>query len=319
MTQKPNLRQPVPGMIAPVEQKVLENLSARLELKGDDCLVEFGSFLGKSTASICHGLSNNTSANNHTKIFAYDSFRCHSKGSFLTHLLKHCKQANVEHLIEITGEHFNFFPVFEYYLSEFIDSNLLIPCQSELIDSFPSESNIAFMHIDSPKMYSDFKPILFRFFPKLNKGSYIIFQDFFYHWSSSLIAIIWALVSKDIITPFHVAATSLVCEVKQRPNENEIRDLDRKMKDDNFQLEKLNLAIEAFSAIEFNQKSIFFPRLILARAQFLYERGFHSEAAKTIGKYRQENVQISQDFLSSLEELISYNFSLEKTYQLDHG
>ena len=295
------------------------NLTARLELESDDCLVEFGSFLGKSTASICYGLAKNTGVNNSTKIFAHDSFRCHSKGSFLPHLLKHCKQANVEHLLEITGDYFNFFPVFEYYLAEFIDSNLLIPRQLELIESFPSKSNIAFMHIDSPKMYSDFKPILFRFCPKLNKGSYIIFQDFFYHWSSSLIAIIWALVSRDIITPIQAASTSLVCEVKQRPNKNEIRDLDWAMKDDNFQLQKLNLAIETFSAIEFDQKSIFFPRLILARAQFLCERGFHSEAAETIGRYRRENVQVSQDFLSSLEELISFNFSIEKAYRLDHG
>ena len=91
------------------------------------------------------------------------------------------------------------------------------------------------------------------------------------------------------------------------------------MKDEGFQLEKLNSAIETFSAIEFDQKSIFFPRLILARAQFLYERGFHSEAAETIGRYRQENFQVSQDFLSSLEELIAFDFSIKKTYQLDHG
>ena len=93
--------QNIPGMIEPVEQKILYRLASELQLQKDDQLVEFGTFFGRSTFCLAEGLAANPSRHKTNHLHAFDSFACASHGGFAKYVQAFARQGQVEQLLEV--------------------------------------------------------------------------------------------------------------------------------------------------------------------------------------------------------------------------
>lgn len=308
----------IPGMIELVEREMLFNQAREISLIETDCVVEFGSFFGRSTNCIAQGLSVNPKYSSNCFFYTYDSFECDLDGWFAPHVYAYATNANVLHLIKVENKKVNFEKVFKHYLNSYIRSNLVVSIKSELHDSQAPNSTIALMHIDSPKYYEEFKFILYRFFPKTKIGSIIIFQDFFYHWSGSLILIIAILVKKGFVYVDQSAASSLVGKILKIPTMNDILELDLMMQNYDESLKHFDFIIEECSKIELDRKEQFLPRLTLAKIQWLYSNEKFDDARKTMDDYLKRGNTFSREVTNDFLEIFANGFSIRKLFEKDH-
>jgi hypothetical protein len=310
----PNL---IPGMIEPVERQLLRKLARDLSFADGDCAVEFGAFFGKSTSFIAEGLAEQRS--HVPKLYVYDSFGCDQLGSFQPVVIGFAESGGVLNLLREDSGRLDFFPIFCFYLKEKIDSGAVVPITAELANSIPpSDSVISLMHIDSPKMYVDFKPILFRFFPRLRVGGVIVFQDFFYHWSATLIAVVGALARAGIIEFQESAASSLVCVLRKAIDARMSAEIDLELSSDERIIPLVDYATAECRKLIMDRPETFLPRLQLAKVQWLMERGEGDKAAGVVRQFFQDGGMLNQAVLVDFIELMSHSFSIDRLYRLDH-
>jgi hypothetical protein len=310
----------IPGMIESIEQALLKRLAKESTFESNEVAVEFGTFFGKSTACISKGLSENESFHrNKGKLIAYDSFDCKKDGGFFKYVHAYAKAANKTHLLEVKDSKIDFHRVFNFYLQEHIDSGLLQVERVELTKSFHQGGRIRIMHIDSPKFYREFKFILFRFFPYLSENAYVIFQDFFYHWSASLIAICALLLRKEYLKIDQSAASSLVCKVNKPIKMDAIYELDLALEIEAEIPNLIDYAINSVKAITVDRREIFQPRLTLAKIQWLFESGQHVKVSDEIVEFFRQGNRLNSSVLNDYIELVRNGFSIRKLYNQDHN
>ena len=307
----------IPGMIEPIEQSMLQLTCSEIDLNPSDIFIEYGSFFGRSSNCIIEGIINNKTYSKNNLFLVYDSFRCKSDGIFAEIVYQFARLGKVENLIEKDENFINFRKIFNHFIS----SNTHIEVKEcDLQEIKPITQPIAFMHIDSPKFYSDFRYILINHFPNLKIGAIIIFQDFFYHWSATLIAIVELLIQKNFIEVNETAATSLKTTVLKKLSERDIEEINDIMASID-----INKTIEQ-SILRFSsQQNIvdrihnFLPRLMLANIQYYFEKGNILEANRHWDNYIKNYPQVEQSVINDLEELKSYSFSIRSLYELDHN
>ena len=180
----------IPGMIEPAEQALLIHLAKTTDFSDGKQAVEFGAFFERSTTCLANGMTDNPSREEQAQLHVYDSFSCDSSAGFISQVMAYARSTGTEALLKQEGKKISCLPVFSYYLKHHVDCALVVPYAQELGECTSPVGNIALMHIDSPKFYQEFKTILFRFFSGCIPGCRIVFQDYFYHWSASLIAAI---------------------------------------------------------------------------------------------------------------------------------
>jgi hypothetical protein len=309
----------IPGMIEPVEQILLKRLAATIPLEPDDCIIEFGTFLGRSTACLAEGLSVNPHAGSENRLYAYDSFECAKKGAFAPHLLGFCEKYGVTGLLRVERQKFDFQPVFEHYLQHQIDSGLLVPVKAELENSLPPPGPINLMHIDSPKFYQEFRVILFRFIPRVRPGGILVFQDFFYHWSASLIAVCGLLIERGFLRVVESAASSLVCESTRTVSLDDLLEIEIEMQRKNSIPRLIDVAKEAAELKELDRREVFLPRLTLAKIQWLFENGDFNQATNTFVRFFNQGGKLNDDLVNDYLELMRSGFAIRKLYEQDHG
>lgn len=307
----------IPGMIEPIEQSMLQLTCSEIDLNPSDIFIEYGSFFGRSSNCIIEGIINNKTYSKNNLFLVYDSFRCKSDGIFAESVYQFARLGKVENLIEKDENFINFRKIFNHFIS----SNTHIEVKEcDLQEIKPITQPIAFMHIDSPKFYSDFRYILINHFPNLKIGAIIIFQDFFYHWSATLIAIVELLIQKNFIEVNETAATSLKTTVLKKLSERDIEEINDIMAsiDINKTIEQ---SILRFSSQQNTVDRIhnFLPRLMLANIQYYFEKGNILEANRHWDNYIKNYPQVEQSVINDLEELKSYSFSIRSLYELDHN
>lgn len=307
----------IPGMVEPVEQIMLESVAKNMIFEPGDSVVEFGTFFGRSTACLSAGLKANSSFTSECKFNAYDSFECDIKGGFYPYVTSFAKNSGVENLLEISDGKVNFLPVFKHYLAAHINSAILAPQKAELSDSFHKAGRIKIMHIDSPKFYKEFKVILFRFFPHLKEGSVVIFQDFFYHWSASVIAVCGLMMKEGLLTPERSAASSLVCTINKKFDADQIAEIELKMENGSIP-ELIDCATQFVDKIELDRREAFKPRLVLAKIQWLFEEGNYSLATEEFVKFFNSGGSLNDSIINDFLELMNNGFSIRQLYEKDH-
>ncbi len=309
----------IPGMIEPIEQQNLFNLAQNIELKNDDCVVEFGTFFGKSTFCISEGLSINEGKNN-TKFYAYDSFTCHKEGRFKKFVIEEAKKTNLQVLVKKEGDYLDFSNIFKYFLEDHLNSGVVELMQFTLKKSFPkSKNNIKLMHIDSPKFYDELEIIYERFFPLLNKKSIVIFQDYFFQWSATLIASVQYLIEENILSILNTAASSITTIVNEKIDLKKIKELKQNMENIEFILEMIDKAILNTNKYNIDRPSYFVPRLLLARVQFLWENKLYERATNFLFNYVNKNHEkLSQSNLHDFRELMRNGFTIRNLYEKDY-
>lgn len=309
----------IPGMIEPIEQKTLYELISQLNLKPDDQVVEFGSFFGRSTACLAQGLIDNPSLHKSNRIHTYDSFGCATEGGFSPHVEALSQAGGVLHLVRKEQGRLNFYSVFEYYLSEYLRCGVVHPVKAEIEDSVPEDlSRIALMHIDSPKHYKELRVLLERFFPLLKSGSIIVFQDFFYHWSATLVAAVEAMRQMNILTYHFSAASSLITQIRSETAADLVIAIDELMADKTGVVNLINDAINACKNIQIDRPEAFVPRLWLASYQYLWEQGKSREATDLVVRFFSGGGKMNQSVVNDYIEMMRAGFSNRELYDEDH-
>lgn len=307
----------IPGMIEPIEQELLKAIAKSIEFDENDILIEYGAFFGRSTNCILEGVKNNKSYSSSNKLIIYDSFKCKSNGAFAKIVYQFAKGGKVETLISKDGDFLSFRRIFDHYISSNIDLQVN---ECELQDLKPISSQIAFMHIDCPKFFSEFKYILNNHFKNLKVGAIVIFQDFFYHWSATLIAVVELLIQQKILEINETAASSIKTTVLKKISVSDIQEINHIMT-----TLDINKTIEQAILRLANQQDIidrihnFLPRIMLANVQYYYETGFINEANRHINNYLNNYPVIMESVMQDLKELKSFNFSMRSLYELDHN
>ena len=307
----------IPGMIEPIEQSMLQLTCSEIDLNPSDIFIEYGSFFGRSSNCIIEGIINNKTYSKNNLFLVYDSFRCKSDGIFAESVYQFARLGKVENLIEKDENFINFRKIFNHFIS----SNTHIEVKEcDLQEIKPITQPIAFMHIDSPKFYSDFRYILINHFPNLKIGAIIIFQDFFYRWSATLIAIVELLIQKNFIEVNETAATSLKTTVLKKLSKHDIEEINDMMAsiDINKTIEQ---SILRFSSQQNTVDRIhnFLPRIMLANIQYYFEKGNILEANRHWDNYIKNYPQVEQSVINDFKELKSYSFSIRSLYELDHN
>lgn len=309
----------IPGMIEPAEQQMLFNLASKVELSQGDCFVEFGTFFGRSTYCIAEGLKANQYLDSSHTLHAYDSFKCDEKGGFAACVHQFAKIGNIADKLTRYETKIGFRKVFEHYLSGPLSEGLVTVVEAELRDSQPPETPILLMHIDSPKYYAEFKTVLYRFFPKLKKGAVIIFQDYFYHWSATLIAATQMLVETGMIKLHYSVSSSMVVEVLEPITLEAVQRVDQAIENADI-VPLINRAIVACNEMTIDRKEQFLPRLQLSKVQYLWESKDFSQAAVEFKSFLfSSGGYVNQFTLDDMFELMNHGFSIRELYELDHA
>lgn len=306
----------IPGMIEPSERELLYRTSQALDFARGDAVVEFGAFLGRSANCIAQGLARNETFTGDCAFYSYDSFECDEDGGFAKFVFALGGPLASE-LASRNGKRIDFSPVFRRHLADYIEKGLVTPVKAELQNSFPRNQRIIMMHIDSPKFYEEFKVILYRFLPLTKVGAPILFQDFFFHWSASLIAIVSLMLERGDIEIVESAASTLACRTCREITLAEACEIDLAMRDQNIP-SLIDSAIQRVQSINLDQAENFLPRLTLAKLQWLIERGRYRDAAKSLADYRRSGGKINKFLLNDMSQLIEYRFSMRRLYELDH-
>jgi hypothetical protein len=307
----------IPGMTEPSERELLYRLSESLDFATGDAVVEFGAFFGRSTNCIAQGLAGNKSFTSDCAFHTYDSFECDEDGGFARHVFAMGGPRAAE-LVSRSEKKIDFFPVFEHYLADYIAKGLVSPVKSQLQNSFPKSRRIVMMHIDSPKFYQEFKVILLRFLPLVKAGSPILFQDFFYHWSASLIAVVSLMLKRGDIEIVESAASTLFCRTCREISLADACEIDLAMRDQEVP-RLIDSAIQSVPSAQIDRAENFFPRLTLAKLQWLIERGRYGDAARSVAEYRHTGGKVNKFVLGDLSELVKYRFSMRRLYELDYN
>jgi hypothetical protein len=308
-------------MIEPVEQQMLLGLAADPFVAAKGVIVEFGTFFGRSTACLVNGaLSWWTPQQGRPAVYAYDSFACAASSTgFAKHVMAFAKNAGVGNLVRVAGDRIDFRPVYDHFVGQGEAAGVLKTTTTELSKAQRPDAPIALMHIDAPKFYAELRYILVRFFPALMPGALIVFQDFFYPWSASLVAGAQLLADRGLIRFERSAASSLLGRVQRVPSLDEIAELDLAMVEASVP-DLIDRSIAAMKGIELDRAAQFLPRIHLAKMQYLWEqqRFKAAEAAflQMIGENGNGlNAAVFQDF----RELLRNGFSIRQLYELDHG
>lgn len=312
--------QTIPGMVDPLEQRTLFEIARRLTFETGESVVEFGTYFGRSTCCIVNGLlAQGISDGARVSVHAYDSFSCAIQGSFYRHVQRDAAENSLEPLLRFEADRVRFRGVFDHYLGEYQASGLLRAVEGELKDCASGSSRIRMMHIDCPKFYKELKLILVRFFPHLQRGALVIFQDFFYQWSATLIAAVQLLAERGIVKFLFSAACSLVVEVVERPSAEQISRFDLAMEYADVAA-LIDRAIVATRSIVIDRPGRFVPRLSLAKLQYMFESGRHHEAAAALrGALDGAGGPIDALLFDDLGELVGMGFDLRSVYEIDHA
>lgn len=311
----------IPGMIEPIEQELLYKVSKNLDLKEKKTIVELGSFFGKSTNAIIQGLNENVTNYESRSFLVYDNFECMMNGSFAPYVNTYAKNFNVEHLLKISDSKIDFLDVFKFYTNNKY-KNLKIH-KIELTDSFYIEKeNISFIFIDSPKFYSEFYYVLKNFFINLEIGSKVIFQDFFYHWSGSVIAAIEIMFQNNLISFQETAASSLLVTIDKKIDQDVLRNIDSIFKD-SIQSQLIDKIYQRLSAKKIDRYNYFINRLLIAKIQIMVSEEKSMADAKKFSKsifkkFSEVDPVIFKMLSNDMNQLLKFNFNLYDLYKLDH-
>ena len=306
-------------MIEPIEQQTLYDLASKIQLQPIDQVVEFGSFFGCSTARLAEGLFDNVSKTPYNKVYAYDSFSCLKVGGFVNYVNSYALNGGVSNLLSEKEDRLDFFAVFDHYLKAEIASGDVKPMQAELRDSVPGDiQQIALMHIDSPKFYEELKFLIDRFFPLLRIDATVIFQDFFYHWSGTLIAAVEAMRQMNVLEYRYSAASSLVTEIKRKVDTEVIINLEQLLLNPSKVKVLILDSIEACSSLKCDRPDVFIPRLWLAAFQYAWEQKNTEEAADLMAKFFSAGGKLNQAIFDDFFEMLRNGFSIRKIYSEDH-
>jgi hypothetical protein len=309
----------IPGMIEQVEQELLRDAASSINLSRDDVVCEFGAYFGRSSRCIADGLLQNPCLDlpaGRPTLHVYDVFECADRGALKNYVLRDAQRAGVESLLNIVSGRLDFLPLFHHFMGE-LPPGLMLAHRTTLKSARHPGGSIAMMHIDAPKWLVEYTQVLLEFGPHLKPGALLVFQDFFYHWSSELISAVEIFIQQQRFEPLETAASSLLVRVDGpilRHSVDALKSLAAPGAVDRL----VGAAIARFSGFELDRPHAFLPRLHLAGMQHAFESGDHSGAAEWLLRLRKLfKGSLPPTVTSDLADLMSHGFSMRRLYERD--
>ena len=218
---KPKLLR-APGMIEEIECRLLFKAAFNCRALP---VVEFGAFFGASTLALASGLEARR-LNKHP-LLSIDAFEVDKDHFFHKHVINYAKLCGSEHLLRESGDKLNWMRVTESVLGDKIKNVKLI--KGMVNNDFNMNilpEKIGVLHLDLPKDINTILPIHKGVFPRLIKGSILIFQDYAYQHSNELISLFELLEARGIIQRNAIAASTMIYQItKDDLNSINIREL----------------------------------------------------------------------------------------------
>jgi len=296
------------SMLSEIEKKFLYEIVQTIELEEDDCILEFGVFLGGSIEPMALGLSKKKIKN---KIIGVDAFRCSLDGSFRTYVEADVSKMNLEHLYLFIDKDLDWFNIANFNLSKYSNIKLI---QTESRKYKHSEKNIALIHMDLPKFYIEIHEILDEILPYMKKKCVVVFQDFFYHWSAELIAFVFYLMKHKHVQYVYDASCTLAVENISLSREC-IEIFKNKINDYDFMKQHLVECIEYFDTATFFTSKV--SRIETLRLALIQYAKVNNDETIVTQQYDILKEKSSNHFLRLYKELESFQFDIRKLYEED--
>ena len=297
----------IPGQIEKSERKLLFDLASSIALGPDDTIVEFGTLFGRSTACLINGvLAQKLPKRGSPYIHAFDGFSYPQSHDLHRYVKARAEERNLGHLLRKTPETVNFKLFYDHFVGAAEAEGILKTTESNIANAKNDLKSIALMHIDAPKDYDDFRPLLLNFFPSLRRGAVVIFQDYFFQWSAGLIGGVQVLIDAGFIAPRCSAATSMVADVCGTFDTANVQQLDMTYQQTPLQ-NLIERAIATSRSFAVTDREIYAPRLALAKMQYLWSQRDYRSAAQGFTQLISEgqlSVRVLEDFLA----LLAVNF-----------
>lgn len=293
------------NMLSHEEKEKLYDLAINIKLDNNDCILEYGVFFGGSLEALNLGISRNKNFKNN-KLIGIDSFYASKEGAFYDIVLERAKLNNIEEKLEIAEEYVDWFDSVISAFGQY--SNI------ELIRSLPkkftlnNKNKIAILHLDLPKFYKELSEIFENIICNIRKGTIIVFQDYFYHWSAEIIAFGFYLIKNKRVKCKYIEHSTLAVE-----NNNIIKEdiafFSKKISDREY---ILNLLIEsiAFYRDQINNHQL--AILYLSITQFCYVSNF-----KIDFKYYNNLIKDIYDKNENTRKYINWMYEDIKKYNFD--
>lgn len=309
----------IPGMIEPVEQAMLYDLGASLQLAPTEIVCEFGAYFGKSTWSLAQGLqAGPTQLDGRTlaPLHTWDLFSCAETGLFAQHVVGHAQQAGTSHLLARSQGRLSWLQAFDHHMQG-LPPGLLQRHVGALRDARKPACTIAAAFFDAPKWYEEYLGLMREFGPAMKPGCTLVFQDYFYHWSATVIAAVQIMLNRGLVQPVETAASSLMVRLLQPLDAATIEQLHADYLATDVAA-RLDEAHSYFSEFSIDQADRFLPRLRLAAIQHLVETGHRPAAEDRLqALLRSLGGPPSQSLTEDFMELRKHDFSLRGLYELD--
>lgn len=310
----------IPGMIEPVEQALLTELATYATLGSNGVVCEFGAYFGRSTACLAQGLMANPTLDLTRRrapvLRTYDAFCCHRGGMLGRYVARDASAAKLGHLMKTEGDKLDFLALFDHFAGS-MPTGLLSREATDIAQARHSGEPIVLMHVDAPKWYAEYLHVLRHFGPYLKVGSRIVFQDFFYHWSASVIGAVELMIDQALIEPMETAASSLLVKVVKPLDAATIEALD-----ESYRRRHLNTLIESavarFELFDVERRMVYLPRLMLAGMQSAFESGNFNQAHDWLHRtvaFGGNALQTS--VMRDLGNLVEHGFAMRQFYELD--
>ena len=152
----------IPGMIEPSEQEMLEFYASTLNLK-KGCIVELGSYFGKSTSCLINGTLKNNTYTRGIKIFSFDKFATKKMSILAPYVLQDAKRTNLLSALILKKNNINFKNIYSYFTRGY-ENKILKTQEIEIKNMKLFKPKISLLFIDCPTGYQDTKKVLECYF-----------------------------------------------------------------------------------------------------------------------------------------------------------
>ena len=299
----------IPGMLGTSERDNLYRV-CRDELRGAGAAVEFGAFLGASTAAIQAGLKANPRlAAARPALHVYDVFRTPAGSEFARLVREYAaRNGNAGLLVEQDGW-LDFQPVF----AANVPADAALRVHREPVDALRWDGGaVEFLHLDLPKDWLQLQPIATQVLPQLVPDARVLLQDFVYHWSAELIAATGFLLGGGQLEAERVTATTLTCRVAAPITQGQVARLAALMRDPAAVASAIDGAIAATAGhLDAEQRA----RMLLAKAQYLHERVSSDAGEAVLAALRATARGGTLDAVApALQELVDCRMKLPKSW-----
>jgi len=300
----------IPGMIGYEERMNLYRLVSRSNIEGH--LIEFGSLLGASTASILAGLSTNRAVSRAQCLHVVDCFRTPSNSDFADSVAKLAILRPNGRLLKVDGGWLDFHDVFVDNIRECGNSSRMQVHAHLLRDFSWNYGPIGFVHLDLPKDWEQLCLVVHKIFHEISSDSLVLFQDFVYHWSAELIGFVGILLEQGYCEAIDVVDTTLVVRTKRVFGVSDVSRFENWMSDNDAVLRGIRDASEITRhLLDPVRKAV----IDLAKLQYSYDPDNPESTLHELGSMLAEFSGYAE-FGRRAGELLRSNFRLSRSFEL---